>query len=75
VTLRLEDSPPATCPRCKRGAEACQWCENIATEDWRAICDCGLYDFGDHLFDCDARARFRYVIPADYDTAELLRDA
>jgi hypothetical protein len=73
--LRLEDSQPAICPRCKRGREACQWCETIAKRDWAAICDCGLYDFGDHLLDCQQRDAFKYVMPADYDTAELLRDA
>jgi hypothetical protein len=61
------------CTRCKRGAEACQWCEDITTADWEAICDCGLYDFGDHLTDCTERHAYKYVIPADYDTAEMLR--
>lgn len=71
---RCTQSLFAECPRCKRGAEACQWCENIEHRDWEAICDCGLYDFGDHLLDCEARSTFKYVVAADYATAELPRD-
>lgn len=43
---------PMTCPRCERGREVCQFCKDIAEEDWEAICDCGLYDFGYHLISC-----------------------
>lgn len=61
------------CPDCGRGPEACQWCENLAEDDWRAICDCGLEDFGVHILKCEERAAFHYVIPSDYDTADLPR--
>lgn len=61
------------CPRCQRGREACQWCERLDDGDHEAICDCGLVDFGDHLFDCAAREPYHYVVAADYDAAELRR--
>lgn len=61
------------CPDCQRGREACQWCENETFRDWEAICDCGLAHFGVHILPCEERAEFKYVIAADYDTAELPR--
>jgi hypothetical protein len=67
------DKSSAACPRCKRGAEACGYCEGIEKRDWEAICDCGLYDFGDHLMDCEARAAFKYVVAGDYEQAKVPR--
>lgn len=61
------------CTLCLRGREACQWCENVSEEDWRALCDCGLHDFGAHLTDCESQAAYRYVIACDYDSAVLPR--
>jgi len=63
----------ASCTKCGRGAEACQWCERTTRDDWDTICDCGLADFGNHLLDCRSRDEFHYVVPADYATAELKR--
>jgi hypothetical protein len=63
------------CGVCNRGAETCQWCENVTEEDFNAICDCGLLDFGHHLNDCELRMNFKYVIVADHAAAELLKPA
>lgn len=63
----------AECPRCNRGAEACQYCENVAKEDWEVICDCGLYDFGVHLLACDHRHDRKYVVAADHNAAKEKR--
>lgn len=29
------------------------YCRDATEEDWRAICDCGLHDFGYHLINCN----------------------
>ena len=66
----------AECSKCARGAEACQYCENIGmSEDWEVICDCGLYDFGCHLLNaCEGREEYKYVIAADYKASLRLLD-
>ena len=61
---------PVLCASCGRGREACQWCHDVEREDWESICDCGLYDFGQHLLDCRALADKRWVIAADHAAAE-----
>lgn len=61
------------CSACERGPEACEYCEHVSQQDWEAICDCGLYDFGQHLIDCRERDKSRYVIAGDWTTAELPR--
>lgn len=66
-------SAEATCERCQRGREACQWCERESQRDWEAICDCGLLDFGAHLLDCSKRDGFRYVVAIDHEAALLSR--
>ena len=66
-------SGETVCTTCLRGREACEWCEKVSEQDWRAMCDCGLHDFDAHLTDCQERAAFRYVIACDYDSAELKR--
>ena len=53
------------CKKCQRGQEACQYCEDLTPEDLEAVCDCGLYDFGSHFFDCQTRENFKYVVIAD----------
>lgn len=50
------------CGMCGRGAEACKYCERVTLEDWEVICDCGLYDFGNHLFQCELMKDRRYLI-------------
>jgi hypothetical protein len=52
----------ANCSICHRGAEACAYCEDVDQEDWETICDCGLYDFGHHLFACEELKESKYVI-------------
>lgn len=47
------DADPAVCPKCGHSAERCMYCKGIPLEDWEAICDCGLADFGAHLISCD----------------------
>jgi hypothetical protein len=59
------------CQRCHRGAESCAYCENVSEQDWEAICDCGLYDFGSHLIPCEDRTAFKYVIAADHAQAAV----
>jgi hypothetical protein len=78
VDERLADSNPssrlhARCTQCGRGAEACEWCHNIELRDWEAICDCGLYDLGNHLLACLDRANYRYVVVSNYESAGLQR--
>lgn len=58
----LEALPLDRCSICTRGREACSYCEHDSDEDWAAICDCGLADFGKHLVECETRKRYRYVI-------------
>jgi hypothetical protein len=62
------------CVRCDRGREACEWCHDISEEDWRGICDCGLYGFGEHLFGCEDREDKRFVVVANYPSADLPRE-
>lgn len=61
------------CTECQRGREACEYCECVSDLDWESMCDCGLCDFGAHLVDCQERSVYKYVIAADYATAELRR--
>jgi hypothetical protein len=62
------------CKRCKRGREACEWCRDLAASDFEAICDCGLHDFGEHLIHgCEQRTDKKFVVAANYDSAELAR--
>ncbi len=61
------------CGICERGRESCQYCENVTEQDFEAICDCGLYDFGRHLTDCESQAAYKYVIACDYASAVLPR--
>ena len=65
-----EPSLFSECASCGRGAEACEWCENLGmSEDWEATCDCGLFDFGTHLMhDCKKRKDFKYVIACSEKT-------
>lgn len=63
----------AECARCHRGAESCQYCEDVSYEDWDVICDCGLNDFGIHLLSCDQRDGLKYVVAADHKSAGLPR--
>lgn len=58
------------CRYCGRGREACQWCHDVAEEDFEAICDCGLYDFSGHLIECEQRAGFKWVIAQDEASAQ-----
>jgi hypothetical protein len=60
------------CTRCQRGAEACGYCEGTEFQDWEAICDCGLADFGSHLTRCEARSDYRYVMASDHEQAKIL---
>ena len=57
------------CEVCLRGSEACQYCEGLSEGDWKAICDCGLYDFGKHIVTCEERFKFRYVVASDHEAA------
>ena len=41
------------CRICNHGAEVCSYCHSVDKVDWEVICDCGLYDFDQHLIDCD----------------------
>ena len=68
-----ESTVSEICARCDRGQEACQYCEGMIREDWETCCDCGLYDFDEHLLPCDLRDPFRYVVVADHDAADTLR--
>lgn len=58
------------CSNCDRGPDDCQFCEGLPEDDFEAICDCGLYDFGDHLFDCIERSGKRWVVADGYEAAE-----
>lgn len=58
------------CSSCRRGREACGYCHDVSKRDWKAICDCGLHDFGQHLTRCDERDGYRFVIALDYVSAE-----
>lgn len=69
----LDALPLDRCSRCARGREACSYCERLEERDWEAICDCGLADFGRHLVDCVARAKYRYVIAQDPGEAMIPR--
>jgi hypothetical protein len=75
VTGLPESNPgkrPTACTKCERGIEACEWCANPKhPDDWAAMCDCGLYDFGHHLLDCEQRAEYVYVVAIDYASAEM----
>jgi hypothetical protein len=62
------------CAYCYRGREACEYCHDIAEEDWAAICDCGLHDFGHHLNPCEDRDDKRFVVVANYGSEDLPRD-
>jgi hypothetical protein len=61
------------CVRCERGREACEWCHDVGDADWRAICDCGLHDFDEHLIACEQRDAFRFVIVANHESASIPR--
>jgi len=61
------------CSRCGRGKEACEYCHTLDEIDFQTICDCGLFDFGAHLIDCDDRKDKRWVIAIDYASAEESR--
>ena len=64
----------AECRKCGRGAEACQYCCTVGmSEDWEAICDCGLADFGHHLLNCKSRDNYFYVIADSHDAAQMWR--
>ena len=58
----LDDQDVTKCPTCGRGREACEWCHDLARQDFEAICDCGLHDFGRHLLDCEVRGDKRWVV-------------
>ncbi len=70
--MRPDVSAP-TCSVCERGREACEWCHDVDEGDFRAICDCGLHDFGAHMTDCASRAAYRFAVVANYASADLPR--
>lgn len=50
------------CSKCDRGVEACGYCNGLPSYDYEAICDCGLYDFGAHLWDCESMNDEEFII-------------
>jgi hypothetical protein len=63
------------CRVCHRGAESCEYCHDLsAVEDWETMCDCGLYDFGNHLLRCLDRENFKYVVAISHESSWEVRE-
>jgi|SRR5262245_4782755 len=51
--LLQPDDAPLICGKCGHGREVCTFCRAQYWVVFKMICDCGLYEHGEHTIDCE----------------------